>query len=160
MKYLLVGQGGPKAVKVMWAIVINLGFLPELLNQTLFMSTPHTFNARYRDINLELSWEFPPWWLAFIVLERECNAGCWRKIGISSFTHFRVLSTIISIHQVSCVHLHHSGITVLGTTKDSMICFEATLAKEGVYICCCRPTQKLMAENILDPEENCLLLFS
>lgn len=35
MKYLLVGQGSPKAVEMIQAIAMNHGFLQELLDQTL-----------------------------------------------------------------------------------------------------------------------------
>lgn len=67
MKYHLADQGCPTIVKTIQAIVINLECLPELFDQTLFMNTSCTFNARYRDSNLNWSGSFFP------------DLECWRE---------------------------------------------------------------------------------
>lgn len=60
MKYHLADRGCPTNIQMIQSIVINLDCLPELFDQTLFMNTSYTYNARYRDSNLELIWEFLP----------------------------------------------------------------------------------------------------
>lgn len=53
---------------------------------------------------------------------------------------------------MSCAHLYHSGITVVGTTEDSMICFEAysSYKKKSISVTV-NFTQKLMVKDVLDP---------
>lgn len=34
----------------------------------LFLKTPHTLGPAYREINIQLSWRFPPCWLLFALL--------------------------------------------------------------------------------------------
>lgn len=65
----VVGQGCCRGSKTIQTLVPPLNCPPELVDETLFLKTPHIFTARCREIKLELNQKFSPCWLAFIVFK-------------------------------------------------------------------------------------------
>lgn len=113
-----------------------------------------TLAARCRTIRLELNWEIPP-------RKALCRLLGEKRHQLNSLTQLWLLRRMILTCQAKCILLCNSGTTVLGTTKCSLISFEACTTKRKIHARCCKPGQNYtFGEGIcLSGELTCLFSF-
>lgn len=107
------------------------------------------FFEGHREIKLEPSWKFPPWWLALILPEDVHSAE--RELSYASGT----LHVAIPISPVRWPHWCKDSKVWQGVT----ICFLIGLDAH-IHICNCKPNQKPMSKHGWKPLVQELLMLS
>lgn len=101
-----------------------------------------TLAAKCRTIRLELNSKIPPSWLAFTGPQKGTMHASWGEKA-STQQSYPVVTPKKNdpTCQAKCILLCNSGTTVLGTTKCSLISFEACTTERKILAGCCKPGQ-------------------